>query len=135
MPKAKVSITTRIREERPDRKESSDDFESVTVELFGEDIRLLKGAINIFGMIEAFDPDNPSNATKFLTRLVHEEDQRAFKNAIASQREFTGKDFETLLEEMMKAVGDGNPSVRSNASGGSKPSTRRTTARALSAAK
>jgi hypothetical protein len=109
-----------------------DDIPTFTMNVFGENIRVLK-AVNILSILMADDDDPRATAesVKQVINLVHDDDQDRFRDAYARQRDLSGAALNEIIGAMLRGAADPNPSSSPPASG---RTAKRTTSKALSAA-
>jgi hypothetical protein len=107
----------------------ADEIEVSTIDLLGEkDIRVLK-TTNIFNisMFASDDPDDTANSMRTIIEMVHPDDQRRFRHALARVADLSGEAFVEIIGQMLQAATGANPTTSPSGSG-------RTAKRSISAA-
>jgi hypothetical protein len=110
-----------------------EDIETFSITLFGEEnIRVLK-TTNMFNlmMFGSDDNDDTARSVKAIVEMVHPDDQRRFKTAIARQASLSAEVLVEIINQMLSGATGANPTSSSSASG---RTAKRSTSRALSAA-
>jgi len=110
-----------------------EDIETFSMTLFGEtDIRVLK-TTNMFNlmMFGSDDSDDTARSVKAIVEMVHPDDQRRFKGAIARQASLSAEVLVEIINQMLSGATGGKPTSSSSGSG---RTAKRSTSRALSAA-
>jgi len=100
-----------------------------SVDVLGETFRLNSSPNAFLGLQVTADPEDTASLYFFLINLIHEDDQRDFKNHMARQAHLSGEDLGKIITDVLQAVADPNPTGTSS---GSSRSAARTGGKALS---
>lgn len=94
---------------------TDDDIPTAQVKILGDEFKVYKTQ-NYFKLLSVFDEEHPANLPKYIIDSVVEEDQRRVAGLIGSQRSLTVEQLYDILEDIMEAQADGNPSSGSTES-------------------
>ena len=97
----------------------AEDIEVTTIDILGEkDVRVLK-TTNIFNisMFASDDPDDTANSMRTIINMVHPDDQRRFRHALASNADLRGEAFVEIVGQMLQAATGENPTSSRSGSG------------------
>ena len=114
MPKTVINLDAELIDEFGPRK-SIEDFEVVTINLFDEEIRIVK-TVNILNLLSIGQDGDTGAIVTALTNFVHPDDRRAFKNAYARQLSISGDELLKILTRVLEVAADDNPTGSSSAS-------------------
>jgi hypothetical protein len=97
----------------------ADEIEVTTIDVLGEkDVRVLK-TTNIFNisMFASDDPDDTANSMRTIIDMVHPDDQRRFRHALARVPDLSGEAFVVIVGQMLQAATGANPTNSRSGSG------------------
>lgn len=97
----------------------ADEVETFTLDLFGEkDVRILK-TMNMFNlmMFGSDDNDDTARSVKSIIEMVHPDDQRRFKGAIARVSDLSAEALTEIISAMLQGATGANPTTSRSASG------------------
>lgn len=94
---------------------TDDDIPTATVTILKEKFKVYKTQ-NYFKLLGVFDEEHPANLPKYIIDSVVEDDQRRLAGLIGQQRSLSVEQLYDILEDIMEAQADGNPSSGSTES-------------------
>jgi hypothetical protein len=97
----------------------AEEIDVATIDILGEkDVRVLK-TTNIFNisMFASDNPDDTANSMRTIIEMVHPDDQRRFRTALARCADLSGETFVEIVGQMLQAATGANPTSSPSGSG------------------